>query len=88
MDERGWIARRGFWPLALLWLPAGFVTQAVVRFLPGTNVGAEPGMWVSSAIMSASSVNQTLGGGSRLGRCRTTAAILQLGSVLRDNRFC
>ena len=23
MDERGWIGRHGFWPLALLWLPAG-----------------------------------------------------------------
>ena len=28
----GWIARHGFWPLALLWLPAGVVMQAVLRF--------------------------------------------------------
>ena len=31
MDGRGWIGRHGFWPLALLWLPAGIVAQAVVR---------------------------------------------------------
>ena len=28
----GWIVRRGFWPLALLWLPAGVVAQAMLRF--------------------------------------------------------
>ena len=34
MDGRGWIWRHGFWPLALLWLPAGIVVQAAVRFWP------------------------------------------------------
>ena len=34
----GW---RGFWALALLWLPAGVVATALVRF------GAEPGFWMS-----------------------------------------
>ena len=32
MDWREWMTRWGFWPLALLWLPAGVVAQAVVRF--------------------------------------------------------
>lgn len=32
MEERGWMARYGFWPLALLWLPAGVVAQAAARF--------------------------------------------------------
>ena len=34
MDGRGWIERHGFWALALLWLPAGIVAQAAVRFGP------------------------------------------------------
>ena len=32
MDGRAWTAWRGFWPLALLWLPAGVVAQAAARF--------------------------------------------------------
>ncbi len=32
MEGRGWIGRHGFWPLALLWLPAGIVAQVAVRF--------------------------------------------------------
>jgi len=36
MEERGWIARHGFWPLALLWLPAAVAAQAAARFLPET----------------------------------------------------
>ena len=36
----GWIARHGFWPLALLWLPAGVVMQAVLRVAcPGLRGG-------------------------------------------------
>ncbi|MCY4318236.1 MAG: hypothetical protein OXE76_03400 [Alphaproteobacteria bacterium] len=35
MRAQGWLVRRGFWPLALLWLPAGAVVQAVLRFGPG-----------------------------------------------------
>ena len=30
--SRGTAGRYGFWPLALLWLPAGFVATAAVRF--------------------------------------------------------
>ena len=36
--------RHGFWPLALLSLPAGFAVQAAVRF------GTEGGPWVEPAI--------------------------------------
>ena len=56
MEERGWMARYGFWPLALLWLPAGVVVQAAVRFLPGTDGPPEPGMWVTTALMAAPSL--------------------------------
>ena len=34
MEERSRIVRHGFWPLALLWLPAGIAAQAAVRFGP------------------------------------------------------
>jgi len=34
MEERSWIVRHGFWPLALLWLPAGVAAQAAVRSGP------------------------------------------------------
>ena len=45
MEERGWIARHGFWPLALPWLPAGVCVQAAVRFLPGAGPFGEPHLW-------------------------------------------
>ena len=32
MEEQGWIRRHGFWALALLWMPAGVVAQAALRF--------------------------------------------------------
>lgn len=48
--------RRGFWPLALLWLPAAVVVQAAVRFLPESSGAPEAGMWMMAAIMSASSL--------------------------------
>ena len=38
MDKKELI---GFWVLALLWLPVGLITTAVVRF------GAQPGFWMS-----------------------------------------
>ena len=41
MDRQEPIGRRGFWALALLWLPAGLVATAVVRF------GTEPATWMS-----------------------------------------
>ena len=43
MDGQGWIARHGFWPLALLWLPAGVAAQAAVRFEPSTVGFADSG---------------------------------------------
>ena len=35
MEDRGIFNGRGFWALALLWLPAGVVARALVRFAPG-----------------------------------------------------
>ncbi|MYI23048.1 MAG: hypothetical protein F4043_10120 [Gammaproteobacteria bacterium] len=43
MDGRAWIARHGFWPLALLWLPAGVVAQAALRFGPSAGAFADSG---------------------------------------------
>ena len=37
------MARRGFWPLALLWLPAGVMAQAVIRFGPSAVGFADAG---------------------------------------------
>ncbi len=34
MEGRRWIGRHGFWPPALLWLPAVIVARAAVRFRP------------------------------------------------------
>ena len=56
MEERGWIARNGFWPLALLWLPAGVALQAAVRFAPEAGGAGEPGMWAALAAMAAASL--------------------------------
>ena len=49
MDDQGLIKRRGFWLLALLWLPAGVVATAA-----GPEVG--PGMWLSMLLMSTASL--------------------------------
>ena len=45
MEERGWIARHGFWPVALLWLPAGVAVQAAVRFGPAVGTPSDPQLW-------------------------------------------
>ena len=50
MDRQELIGRRGFWALALLWLPVGLVSTAVVRF------GAEPAMWMSMLMSMGSLV--------------------------------
>ena len=52
-DRKG---RWRFWVLALLWLPAGVIAQAFVRF--GADVGppAEPGMWLATVPMMAMSL--------------------------------
>ena len=44
----GWIARHGFWPLALLWLPAGVVMQAVLRFASFPDAFADPGVLLTA----------------------------------------
>ena len=45
-----------FWVLALLWLPAGTVVQAIVRFGADTGPVAEPGLWLATAPMMAVSL--------------------------------
>ena len=45
MEERDWIMRHGFWPLALLWLPFGIAVQAVVRFPPGAGSPSDGHLW-------------------------------------------
>lgn len=48
MDGRAWIARHGFWPLALLWLPAGVVAQAALRFGPSAVAFADAGAFLAA----------------------------------------
>ena len=43
MDGRRWTARHGFWPLALLWLPAGVIVHAIIRFGPSAVGFADAG---------------------------------------------
>lgn len=40
MEERNLYSRTGFWALAILWLPAGVVAQAAVRFGPESVIAA------------------------------------------------
>ena len=42
-----------FWALALLWLPAGVVAMAAVRFLPGHGLPETGGMAPAMLLMSA-----------------------------------
>ena len=56
MDGRGWIARHGFWPLALLWLPAGVVAQAAVRFGPSADGFADSGEAMAALVSLAVTV--------------------------------
>ena len=56
MDDQGLIKRRGFWLLALLWLPAGVVATAAVRFAPE----AWPGMWLWMALMWVCSARSSI----------------------------
>ena len=46
MEDRGIFSGRGFWALALLWLPAGVVAQALVRFAPGLVDTSGAGLFV------------------------------------------
>ena len=54
MEDRGIFNGRGFWALALLWLPAGVVAQALVRFAPGP--AEAPGAWLAGLLMGAGSL--------------------------------
>ena len=45
-----------FWALALLWLPAGVVATAVVRFRADGGPAAEPAMWLATVPMMAVSL--------------------------------
>ena len=56
MGDRGIYKGRGFWALALLWLPAGVVAQALVRFLPETGPQADPGLSPAMLPMLAGSL--------------------------------
>ena len=56
MATRESTRRWRFWTLALLWLPAGVVATAVVRFRADGGPAAEPGMWLAKAPMMAGSL--------------------------------
>ena len=56
MEAHGLFDGRGFWALALLWLPAGVVAQALVRFLPETGPQAGPGLSPTMLPMLAGSL--------------------------------
>ena len=56
MDGRGWIGRHGFWLLALLWLPAGIVAQAAVRFGPDAVAEGTLGPWLAAMAMEGLSL--------------------------------
>ena len=47
---------RGFWALALCWLPAGVFVQAAVRFVPQAGGAPEAGMLMMAAVMSVPSL--------------------------------
>ena len=56
MEDRGIFNGRGFLVLALLWLPAGVVAQALVRFLPETGPRADAGLSPAMLPMLAGSL--------------------------------
>ena len=56
MPGRGIVERWGFWLLALAWLPAGVVVQAVVRLGAEPGPAAEPGMWLAAVPAMAASL--------------------------------
>ena len=56
MARRQRTGRWRFWALALLWLPAGLVVQAIVRFGADSGPAAEPGMWLATVPMMVGSL--------------------------------
>ena len=56
MATRESTRRWRFWTLALLWLPAGVIATAVVRFGADGRPAAEPAMWLATVPMLAGSL--------------------------------
>ena len=56
MARRESTSRWPFWALVLLWLPAGVVATAAVRFGVDGGPAAEPGMWLATVPMMAGSL--------------------------------
>ena len=56
MEDRGLFKGLGFWTLALLWLPAGVVAQALVRLIPETGPQSDPGLSAAMLPMLAGSL--------------------------------
>ena len=53
MKIRAWFIRFGFWAVALLWLPAGVVGQAALRFLSIEEVMSGSTARISAMMMSS-----------------------------------
>ena len=56
MGVRSCIERHGFWPLALLWLPAGVAAQAAVRFPFWAGATGDPHFWPAALTAAGSLV--------------------------------
>lgn len=56
MEKGRKFAKIGFWVLGLLWLPAGIMATAAVRFPPEPGPSSEPAMWITVAVMSLQSL--------------------------------
>ena len=56
MERKARNEGRGFWALALCWLPAGVLLQAVARFVPQAGGVPESGTIMMVALMSVSSL--------------------------------
>ena len=56
MNERGSTRRRGFWPLALLWLPVGVVTTTAFHFMLEMTPSEMTGMWLPMVMAAAPSL--------------------------------
>ena len=56
MNERESARRRGFWPLALLWLPVEVVTTTAFRFMLEMTPSEMFGMWLPMVLAAASSL--------------------------------
>ena len=56
MNERESTRRRGFWPLALLWLPVGVVTTTAFHFMLEMTPSEMFGMWLRMVLAAAPSL--------------------------------